>query len=90
MTQSTTTLQRRARLWPAPGARAAFNGYPLTETIGTCALQTAEQARLRPGSSACLDGCAPMNTLHHAPRPSTHEDRDVVTPANDLLYLQPG
>jgi hypothetical protein len=27
-----------------------------------------------------------MNTLHHAPRPSTHEDRDVVTPANDLLY----
>ena len=87
MTQSTTTLQQtRQALARSIGQAAFVYGYPLTETYRTCALQTAEQARLRPGSSAGSDVRAPMNTLHHAPRPSTHEDRDVVTPANDLLY----
>ena len=68
------------------GLAAFVYGYPLTETYRTCALQTAPRAERRSGASAGSDVRAPLNTLHHAPRPSTHEDRDVVTPANDLLY----
>ncbi len=48
-------------------------GFALVETLRTCA------ARLR-------DASTPINALHHDTRPSTHEDRWVVTPANDLLY----
>lgn len=68
------------------GLAAFVYGYPLTETYRTCALQTAPQAERRTGASHGSDVRAPLNTLHHAPRPSTDEDRDVVTPANDLLY----
>jgi len=68
------------------GLAAFVYGYPLTETYRTCAMQTAPQAERRAGASHGSDVRAPLNTLHHAPRPSTHEDRDVVTPANDLLY----
>ncbi|PBI92090.1 hypothetical protein BKP43_20270 [Variovorax boronicumulans] len=68
------------------GLAAFVYGYPLTETYRTCAMQTAPRAERRSGASAGSDVRAPLNTLHHAPRPSTHEDRDVVTPANDLLY----
>ena len=51
MTQSTTTLQQtRQALARSIGQAAFVYGYPLTETYRTCALQTAEQARLRPGS----------------------------------------
>ncbi len=57
---------------------AAFTwGYPLVETLRTCRLQTAEQ-----GAS----WQASIDRLHHTPRVATHADRDVVTPANDLLY----
>ena len=56
------------------------------ETYRTCAMQTAPQGERRAGASHGSDVRAPLNTLHHSPRPSTHEDRDVVTPANDLLY----
>jgi hypothetical protein len=68
------------------GLAAFVYGYPLTETYRTCAMQTAPRAERRIGTSAGSDVRAPLNTLHHAPRPSTDEDRDVVTPANDLLY----
>ena len=55
-------------------------GYPLIETLRTCRLQTSVDA------PTCY-GRAPMNTLSASERPWTHEDRDIVTPANDLLYF---
>ncbi|MBF6986369.1 DUF1254 domain-containing protein [Cupriavidus sp. IK-TO18] len=58
----------------------AIYGYPLVETIRTCKLQTAV-------SEATGYGRAPVNTLSASERQWTHEDRDVVTPANDLLYF---
>lgn len=55
-------------------------GYPLIETLRTCRVQTAV-------SAATGYGRAPVNTLSASARQWTHEDRDVVTPANDLLYF---
>jgi len=55
-------------------------GYPLIETLRTCRLQTSVDVATRYGR-------APMNTLSASDRPWTHEDRDIVTPANDLLYF---
>lgn len=55
-------------------------GYPLIETLRTCRLQTSVDAPTRYGR-------APMNTLSASERQWTHEDRDIVTPANDLLYF---
>ncbi len=55
-------------------------GYPLIETLRTCRLQTAV-------SAATGYGRAPVNTLSASERQWTHEDRDIVTPANDLLYF---
>jgi hypothetical protein len=68
------------------GLAAFVYGYPLIETYRTCAMQTAPGAARRGGAAASSDARMTINMLHHAPRPSTHEDRDVVTPANDLLY----
>lgn len=87
MTSNTFSRAEAQRALARSIGMAAFvYGYPLTEIYRTCAMQTAPRAQRRPGASAGSDVRAPMNTLHHAPRPSTHEDRDVVTPANDLLY----
>ena len=88
MTASTAPSPAEARRAAARsvGLTAFVYGYPLTELYRTCRLQTEPQAQRRPGASAGSDVRAPINTLHHAPRPSTSEDRDVVTPANDLLY----
>ncbi len=88
MTSSTfpSPAEARRALARSIGVAAFVYGYPLTEVYRTCALQTAPQAQRRFGASAGSDVRAPMNMLHLAPRPSTHEDRDVVTPANDLLY----
>jgi len=55
-------------------------GYPLVETIRTCRLQSSVQ-------DATTYGRAPVNTLSASSRQWTHEDRDIVTPANDLLYF---
>ena len=82
---STVTAARKA-LARSIGLAAFVYGYPLTETYRTCAMQTAPRGERRTGASHGSDVRAPVNTLHHAPRPSTDEDRDVVTPANDLLY----
>src|SRR5690606_22478083 len=82
---SSAVLARQA-LARSVGLTAFVYGYPLTETYRTCALQTAPRAERRVGASTGSDARTPLNTLHHAPRPSTDEDRDVVTPANDLLY----
>lgn len=68
----------------AIGLSAFVYGYPLVESMRTCRLQTSTEAAA--GASEGSDARAPIDTLHHSPRPSTDQDRDIVTPANDLLY----
>ncbi len=58
---------------------AAIAGYPLLESLRTCRLQT--------GNGDAHDyGRAPFNVLGHSDHRWTDRDRDIVTPANDLLY----
>ncbi len=65
--------------WTAHAAvPAVVAGYPLLESIRTCHVQTA------PGAPAY--GRAPFNTFGHSRERWTDRDRDIVTPANDLLY----
>ncbi|MBK6613881.1 DUF1254 domain-containing protein [Ottowia sp.] len=65
--------------WMAHSAApAVVAGYPLLESIRTCHVQTS------PGASAY--GRAPFNTFGHSRERWTDRDRDIVTPANDLLY----
>lgn len=68
----------------AIGLSAFVYGYPLVESMRTCRLQTSTGAPA--GASEGSDARAPIDALHHSPRPSTDQDRDIVTPANDLLY----
>ena len=67
------------------GLAAFVYGYPLVETFRTCRKQTVMTDVDAPTSNVS-NARLPMNTLHHVTRPSTHEDRDIVTPSNDLLY----
>ncbi|MFO1195990.1 MAG: DUF1254 domain-containing protein [Burkholderiaceae bacterium] len=64
----------------AIGYAAFVYGYPLVESFRTCRLQTRA-----PGEDAAT-GRPLVDEVAHSPRPWTHEDRDIVTPANDLLY----
>ncbi|MFP3707479.1 DUF1254 domain-containing protein [Paraburkholderia tropica] len=57
----------------------ALARYPVVEVMRTCALHT------QPHSRSPLR--APFNALYASDRRWTHEDRDIVTPANDFLYL---
>ncbi|WP_246327143.1 DUF1254 domain-containing protein [Burkholderia guangdongensis] len=57
----------------------ALARYPVIEVVRTCALHTL------PHSTSPLR--IAFNQFHASARPWTHEDRDVVTPANDFLYL---
>ncbi|WP_310632446.1 DUF1254 domain-containing protein [Paraburkholderia sp.] len=57
----------------------ALARYPVVEVMRTCALHT------QPHSRSPLR--APFNTLYASARRWTHADRDIVTPANDFLYL---
>jgi len=78
------TEQARRTLARSIGQTAFIYGYPLMEVWRTCQQQTRlGDAHSESGSD--IRGLH-FNSLHHSPRPSTHEDRDVVTPANDLLY----
>ncbi|EYS85678.1 hypothetical protein CF68_10125 [Cupriavidus sp. SK-4] len=54
--------------------------YPLFESLRTCRLQTSV-------AQATGYGRAPVNVLSASTHQWTHKDRDVVTPANDLLYF---
>jgi len=74
----TTLAGARQALARAVGMTAFVYGYPLVESMRTCRLQT--------GGSAGTPARAPVDALHHITRPSTDRDRDIVTPANDLLY----
>jgi hypothetical protein len=65
--------------WTAHSAVPAIvAGYPLLESIRTCHVQTS------PGQPAY--GRAPFNSFGHSRERWTDRDRDIVTPANDLLY----
>lgn len=55
-------------------------GYPLVETLRTCRVQTAV-------SKASGYGRAPFGQISASDHLWTHADRDIVTPANDLLYF---
>lgn len=57
---------------------AVVAGYPLLESVRTCHVQT------MPGAPAY--GRAPLNTFGHSGERWTDRHRDIVTPANDLLY----
>ena len=57
---------------------AVVAGYPLLESVRTCHVQTT------PGAAAY--GRAPFNRFGHSADRWTDRDRDIVTPANDLLY----
>src|SRR5690606_5215570 len=63
----------------ALGMQCWIWGYPLTESLRTCHEGTRE-------GEAAGDTRTPVNAFSVSDRPSTHEDRWVVTPANDLLY----
>ena len=68
----------RVALAQAAGLSAFVYGYPLLESTRTCRLQTrgATEAGDRP----------PIDSPLHWRGPTTAADRDVVTPANDLMY----
>ena len=74
------TPSTRHAIGQAIGLTAFVWGYPLVESLRTCRLQTltgaGEQASWR----------SEIDQLQHVRRVSTDADRDVVTPANDLLY----
>ena len=70
----------RFALGQSIGLAAFIWGYPLVETIRTCRLQ------ILAGDDERVAWRAPIDRLQHVLRASTSADRDVVTPANDLLY----
>ncbi len=75
----TEPFDAREELAYIVGVQAYIYGYPLVEMVRTCAVVTAVH-------EPQPNGRAPINAFSHCVRPWTHEDRDVVTPANDLLY----
>ena len=75
-----TDRDPRFALGQSIGLAAFVWGYPLVETVRTCRLQTLAK------EDEAVAWRAAVDRLHHVRRPSTPDDRDVVTPANDLLY----
>lgn len=67
----------RHALGRSVGLTAFVWGYPLVEMLRTCRLQTGDPAAA---------WHAPIDRLRHTPRVADATDRDIVTPANDLLY----
>jgi hypothetical protein len=70
----------REALGQSVGFAAFVWAYPLVESVRTCRLQVADE----PGAEAAWH--ASIDRLQHVGRVATAADRDVVTPANDLLY----
>jgi hypothetical protein len=57
----------------------ALARYPVVEVMRTCALHTLEHSTSPQRSR--------FNAIHASEHRWTHEDRDIVTPSNDFLYL---
>lgn len=70
----------RYALGQSVGLAAFVWGYPLVETVRTCRLQTLA------GENDAVSWRAEIDRLQHVQHAATAADRDVVTPANDLLY----
>jgi len=70
----------RHALGQSVGFAAFVWGYPLVETVRTCRLQVTDDA------ASGASWRAPVDRLQHVARVADASDRDVVTPANDLLY----
>lgn len=70
----------RHNLARAVGSAALLWGYPLVESVRACRVQ----ADARPGETPWMN--APIDRLFQVRRVATHRDRDLPTPANDLLY----
>lgn len=68
----------RVALARSAGLSAFLYGYPLLEMLRTCRVQARAEHEA---------GTRPLaNQLLHWAGPTQAEDRDVVTPANDLMY----
>lgn len=78
MSDASLRAARRA-LARSIGLQAYLYGLPLVEMMRTCTVMTSDGV-------ARASGRAALNQFGHAERRWTHLDRDVVTPANDLLY----
>lgn len=76
----TPTADPRHALGQSIGLAAFVWGYPLVESVRTCRLQTMDHAGVHIAWRADID------RLQHVRRAAVASDRDVVTPANDLLY----
>jgi len=79
-TDPPATQDPRFALGQSIGLAAFVWGYPLVETLRTCHLQTLDTDNSTAAWHAAID------RLQHMRRAATDADRDVVTPANDLLY----
>lgn len=79
MTDTGTSVSPRAQFAHAAAMQCWVWAYPLTESLRTCHEATA-------ANEAATDERPAINQFAHVTRPSTHVDRWVVTPANDLLY----
>ena len=74
------TVDPRFALGQSIGFAATVWGYPLVETMRTCRLQT------QASNSGEASWWGPVDRLNHVQRAAVAADRDIVTPANDLLY----
>lgn len=79
MTYTRNFASPRAQFAYATAMQCWVWAYPLTESLRTCHLATAP-------NGAATGKLPAINQFEHNTRPSTHVDRWVVTPANDLLY----
>lgn len=70
----------RFALGQSIGLAAFVWGYPLVETMRTCRLQTTTH------SAEGIAWKAPIDRLQHNRDATAAHERDIVTPANDLLY----
>ena len=78
-----------SRLLESLAMQATIWGYPLLESIRTCRLTTAPgDSRAQPvrASGGFGPWHPPINAFSFSDAPADDTARDVVTPANDLLY----
>jgi hypothetical protein len=86
---SVLSIDPARALGQSVGFAAFVWGYPLVESVRTCRLQTlgpVAEPTAAAAAPAKAAWAAPINALAHVERVAVAADRDIVTPANDLLY----
>lgn len=73
-------MDPRFSLGQSIGLAAFVWGYPLVETMRTCRLQAIDPAE------SGVSAKSPIDRLLHSRDATQAHERDIVTPANDLLY----